>query len=141
MDLGSIFRAWLPMVLGAWALGLVFARGPGPHGPTRLVGLALAVLGLSGVILARHTLGKSFSVTPQARALVTTGIYSRIRNPIYIFAEFAVLGLTLMLWKLYFLLVMIVLIPIQMLRAKKEAQVLEAKFGEEYREYRRRTWF
>jgi protein-S-isoprenylcysteine O-methyltransferase Ste14 len=29
----------------------------------------------------------------------------------------------------------------QMARARKEAQVLEANFGDEYRAYRARTWF
>jgi protein-S-isoprenylcysteine O-methyltransferase Ste14 len=34
-----------------------------------------------------------------------------------------------------------VLIPMQIVRARKEARVLEEKFGEEYRAYRARTWF
>jgi len=37
-----------------------------------------------GVILSRYTLGRSFSVTAKATALVTWGIYSRVRNPIYV---------------------------------------------------------
>jgi protein-S-isoprenylcysteine O-methyltransferase Ste14 len=32
-------------------------------------------------------------------------------------------------------------IPLQIVRARREAHVLEAKFGEAYREYRRQTWF
>ena len=141
MDRGAIWRVWIPMTLAAWALAVIFARGPGPHGAARWVGLALAVIGLSGVIVARSTLGKSFSVTPKARALVTTGIYSKIRNPIYVSAEVVLVGLAFILWNVYFLIVPAALIPLQVLRARKEAQVLEEKFGEEYREYRRRTWF
>jgi protein-S-isoprenylcysteine O-methyltransferase Ste14 len=34
-----------------------------------------------------------------------------------------------------------VLIPVQIIRARREAAVLEAKFGDAYREYRKRTWF
>jgi protein-S-isoprenylcysteine O-methyltransferase Ste14 len=41
----------------------------------------------------------------------------------------------------YALLLLLVLIPIQIARAHQEAQVLEARFGEEYRNYRRGTWF
>jgi protein-S-isoprenylcysteine O-methyltransferase Ste14 len=29
----------------------------------------------------------------------------------------------------------------QIMRARKESQVLEAKFGDEYRAYRAQTWF
>ena len=42
-------------------------------------------------------------------------------------------------YALFFLL--LVLIPVQIVRARKEAKVLEAKFGEEYRACRAKTWF
>jgi len=141
MDRGTIFRVWVPLLLGAWALGMVYARGPGPHGIVRPIGLALAIIGLSGVMLARFTLGKSFSVTAQARVLVTAGIYSKIRNPIYVSAELMLLGLAMMLWNPLVLIFLLAVIPVQVLRARKEARVLEAKFGDEYRAYRARTWF
>ncbi len=141
MDRGTIWRVWTPLVLGAWAVAVVFMRGPGPHGTVRWIGLLLAVIGLSGVIMARRTLGQSFSIAPRARVLVTTGIYSKIRNPIYVFAAIILIGVALMLWQPYFFLFFLVMIPIQLLRARKEAQVLEEKFGEEYRAYRRGTWF
>jgi protein-S-isoprenylcysteine O-methyltransferase Ste14 len=35
----------------------------------------------------------------------------------------------------------VILIPLQWIRTRKEAQVLEEKFGDAYREYRRHTWF
>jgi protein-S-isoprenylcysteine O-methyltransferase Ste14 len=141
MDRGAIWRAWVPMIGGAWAIGLVFAKGPGLHGPARWVGMALAVIGLSGVVLARRTLGRSFSVRAKATALVTAGIYSKIRNPIYVSGEVFLVGAAIMVWRLEFLLALLLIIPVQILRGRRESQVLEEKFGEEYREYRRRTWF
>jgi len=39
------------------------------------------------------------------------------------------------------LLIFVGIIPLQVWRVKKEAQVLEATFGEEYRRYRATTWF
>jgi protein-S-isoprenylcysteine O-methyltransferase Ste14 len=39
------------------------------------------------------------------------------------------------------LLIFVILIPLQVVRARREAAVLEAEFGDEYREYRKRTWF
>jgi protein-S-isoprenylcysteine O-methyltransferase Ste14 len=107
----------------------------------RIIGLLLGLIGLAGVILSRYTLGRSFSIVPKATALVTSGIYSRIRNPIYVSGEIFLAGLVFILWKPALLLIMLVLVPVQVLRARREAAVLEAKFGDEYRAYRKRTWF
>jgi protein-S-isoprenylcysteine O-methyltransferase Ste14 len=141
MDRGSILRVWLPLLVGVWALYWVFISPVGPQGPTRWIGLVLTVLGFGGVVLARYTLGRSFSIRPKATALVTTGIYSRIRNPIYVSGEIFLLGIAIMLGKLWLLVVLLLLIPLQVWRARREARVLEEKFGEEYRAYRQRTWF
>jgi protein-S-isoprenylcysteine O-methyltransferase Ste14 len=141
MDRGAIWRVWLPLAGGLWALGWIFQYGPGPHGLARIIGLLLGLIGLAGVILSRYTLGRSFSIVPKATALVTSGIYSRIRNPIYVSGEIFLAGLVFILWKPALLLIMLVLVPVQVLRARREAAVLEAKFGDEYRAYRKRTWF
>ena len=72
---------------------------------------------------------------------VTTGIYSKIRNPIYTFGSCVLAGLILALGRPVWLLVFILVIPLQIWRAQVEARVLEAKFGEQYRNYRVGTWF
>jgi len=141
MDRGTIWRVWLPLIVGLWAFGKIFASGPGPHGLARWIGLLLGLMGLAGVILARYTLGRSFSIVPKATVLVTSGIYSRIRNPIYISGMICVLGMVLMVWRLELLGIFLVLIPMQIIRARREAAVLEATFGDAYHEYRKRTWF
>lgn len=141
MDRGTILRVWLPLLAGAWVLWWLFTSRAALRSPARWEGLALAVIGLAGITVARHTLGRSFSIRAKATALVTTGIYSRIRNPIYVSGVIFLIGVALMLWKLYLLGFLVVIIPLQTLRARREARVLEEKFGEEYREYRQRTWF
>ena len=141
MGRGTIWRVWLPMVVGLWALGTIFRSRLGPHGPTRWIGLLLGLIGLTGVILSRYTLGRSFSIAPKATALVTSGIYSRIRNPIYVSGLISVAGVALIVQRVELLVVLLLLIPMQILRARREAAVLEEKFGDEYREYRKRTWF
>lgn len=107
----------------------------------RALGLAVAILAFVLWATARLQLGESFSVQPRARALVTRGIYSRIRNPIYVFGMLWIAGLILTLGRPWWLLILLALLPMQMARARKEALVLEEKFGEDYRAYRRRTWF
>jgi protein-S-isoprenylcysteine O-methyltransferase Ste14 len=141
MDRGTILRVWLPLVGGLWSLGWVFQSPPGPHGLARSIGLLLGLIGLAGVIFSRYTLGRSFSVAPKATALVTRGIYSRIRNPIYVSGMIFLVGLVLIVGRPELLTVLLVLIPVQIIRARREAAVLEAKFGDAYREYRKRTWF
>jgi protein-S-isoprenylcysteine O-methyltransferase Ste14 len=141
MDPGTVRRVWLPLVIGSVAFAIIFKASPSPYALARYTGLTLAVIGLSGIIIARRTLGQSFSWAPKARSLVTTGIYSRIRNPIYACGGICLIGTALMVWRLYFLVVLLALLPIQIVRARREAAVLESNFGEEYRQYRQRTWF
>jgi protein-S-isoprenylcysteine O-methyltransferase Ste14 len=111
------------------------------HGRACLIGAAIALPGFVLWILARFQLGSSFAVTAQARQLVTHGLYSKIRNPIYFFATFAILGTAICVNKPIFYGFIMLLTLLQMLRVRNEERVLEAKFGEAYRDYRRRTWF
>lgn len=121
-------------------LWVLFTR-PGPWDLQRCIGMILVVAGIAGIAAARYQLGKSFSIKPEARQLVTGGVYSRIRNPIYVFGTVAVAGLVLVLHKPILWLLVAAIVVMQILRARREAQVLEAAFGDAYREYRRKTWF
>jgi protein-S-isoprenylcysteine O-methyltransferase Ste14 len=121
-------------------LWLVFSR-PGDWDLQRCIGATLMVAGVGGIAAARYQLGKSFSLKPQARQLVTRGIYSKIRNPIYVSGAVIVAGLVLALHRPVLWLLLLALIVGQTIRARREAKVLEAAFGEAYREYRRKTWF
>ena len=98
-------------------------------------------VGFSLWLTAHVQLGSSFAATAVARELVTHGLYSKIRNPIYLFGAIATIGLFLFLGRPWLLLLFVVLIPVQVVRMHNEARVLEAKFGNEYRNYRKGTWF
>ena len=91
------------------------------------------------LLIAQGQLGSSFSITPQARHLVTHGLYSRIQNPVYVFGGLFVLGFALAIQKPILFLVLAIIVPMQIVRACAEARVLEEKFGDEYREYRGRV--
>jgi protein-S-isoprenylcysteine O-methyltransferase Ste14 len=117
------------------------ANWTSPWNLQRYVGTALVIVGISCIAVARYQLGKSFSITAQARQLVTTGLYSKIRNPIYLFGTVTMIGVSLVLQKAAAWIIVAVVAIGQMLRARREARVLEAAFGEAYREYRRKTWF
>jgi protein-S-isoprenylcysteine O-methyltransferase Ste14 len=112
-----------------------------PWGPMRIAGACMIVFGFVMWAMARFQLGKAFSVKAQASVLVTRGIYSRIRNPIYVFGSIMIAGMLLFFLKPIGLLLFLALIPMQVVRARKESAVLEAAFGDEYRAYKRQTWF
>jgi protein-S-isoprenylcysteine O-methyltransferase Ste14 len=111
-----------------------------PWQPLRIAGATVAVASLSFIAVARIQLGRSFTIRAKANRLVTTGLYSRIRNPIYVFSCFFFLGLAIFIPAWWLLLPLIIVIPMQIVRARREAAVLEATFGEEYRRYRQQTW-
>jgi protein-S-isoprenylcysteine O-methyltransferase Ste14 len=112
-----------------------------PWNLQRSVGTVLVVIGVSFIIVARYQLGKSFSIKPEARELVTTGLYSKIRNPIYVFGGVMLTGVFLILQRPALWIILVPIVIGQTIRARREARVLEAAFGEAYREYRRRAWF
>jgi protein-S-isoprenylcysteine O-methyltransferase Ste14 len=121
-------------------LGFI-ALWPGPWNIQRVIGSVLLGVGVAFLSLARFQLGRSFSVRAQAKKLVTHGLYSRIRNPIYVFGALAMAGLVLVMQRPGLWILFVVLVVMQIVRAGKESQVLEAKFGNEYRTYRSQTWF
>ena len=103
---------------------------------------ALIVIPAAGLWwMARMQLGKSFSVTAQARQLVTTGLYSKIRNPIYVFGLLLITGTLIYLERYRWLPVILPLLVLQYWRVRSESAVLEAKFGDEYRNWKAQTWF
>lgn len=114
---------------------------PGPWTVQRYIGMAMIAVGIGGIATARYQLGKSFSVSAQARNLVTTGLYSKIRNPIYVFGIVMITGVILVVQKPALVLLLVAVVIGQTIRARREARVLEAAFGEAYRQYRRKTWF
>ena len=124
----------MALVLFRQAIGL-------PWTTNRIIGFAIALPAFLLLLTARVQLGRAFTVRAKASDLVTTGLYSRIRNPIYVFGAFLVLGIIIWSGRPLLLLFFAVLIPAQIFRSRKESAVLEAKFGDEYRQYKQKTWF
>jgi len=124
--------------------GLAFAvwhtwRTPWTIG--RFVGAVLMGVGAVLWILALRELGDSFTWKVQTTRLVTTGLYAKIRNPVYIFRGVAIAGWFLFLGLPWLLIFGVIAVPVQWIRARREAAALQQQFGDRYREYRRRTWF
>lgn len=112
-----------------------------PWTPMRITGAAIGLPSLALLILARIQLGGSFSVRAKAQTLVTHGLYSKIRNPIYVFASLTITGIFLFMGAPRLFWIFVVIVPLQIYRTRNEEKVLAAKFGDEYRAYKARTWF
>src|ERR1700730_2851770 len=138
-------RIPIPAIVVPLVVLLLYLFVPGvkerPWTMLRIAGAVLAVIGYSIFVTARLQLGKSFAVTPQAKELVSLGLYSRIRNPIYVFVDVMIFGLILAL-RLYWLFALFpILVAMHAFRARREAKVLLEKFGQAYLDYRNLTWF
>jgi protein-S-isoprenylcysteine O-methyltransferase Ste14 len=138
-------RIPIPAIVVPVVILLLYLFVPGlkerPWTLLRIVGAVLAVVGYSMFVTARLQLGKSFSVTPQAKELVTFGLYSRIRNPIYVFVDVMIFG-TILALHLYWLFALYpLLVTMHVFRARREGKVLQEKFGQAYLDYCNHTWF
>jgi protein-S-isoprenylcysteine O-methyltransferase Ste14 len=111
------------------------------HDPVWFVALGLSVVCAALWLVARLQLGAAFSVRPEARQLVETGLYSRLRHPIYVFGTAAFLFVLLALQGWPALVIWAILIPVQIVWARREERVLAEALGAEYEAYRGATWF
>lgn len=141
MDRRKLYIFTVVQIVAIGALLWALLIWNGPWNVQRKVGTALVVLGIIFIAAARFQLGHSFSIRPEAHKLVTTGLYSKIRNPIYVFGMVLVTGVILVFQNPVLWILLPILFIAQTIRARKEAGVLEAAFGDEYREYRKKTWF
>lgn len=98
----------------------------------------LICLGNMLSIMALANLGRSLSIMPEARRLVVTGMYSRIRHPLYLSEEIALIGIFLQFRSGLALALLALHLFFQLRRIHWEEQVLGETFPE-YREYAQAT--
>ena len=74
--------------------------------------------------------------------LRTSGIYAIIRHPIYLGLKLMFFGIALLSRSIIgLILIILILIPLHVVRTRKEEAALIRKYGDQYREYRERTIF
>lgn len=113
-----------------------------PDKNTRLIiGIVIGLPSIILIITGRIQLGKSFAVLPKAKALVTKGLYSKIRHPLYFFLDIFLLGLIIILGLPILIIVWIVLVLVHLHESDREEKVLAKAFGNEFEEYKSLTWF
>jgi protein-S-isoprenylcysteine O-methyltransferase Ste14 len=121
---------------GAWLIPLL------PRGPElpALDAASAAILIFSEVLIVYTllSLGRSFSLIPQARKLVTNGPYAIVRHPLYLVEEAAIAGVLLQYVWFAALPFLALHGTVQIRRMLLEEEVLRRTFPE-YAVYARRT--
>jgi protein-S-isoprenylcysteine O-methyltransferase Ste14 len=103
--------------------------------------LVSVLLILGGTIFSLYSvsqLGRSISMLPEARRLVTSGPYAMIRHPLYLGEAVALAGLTLQYFSAWSLLILIIQTVFQLERMTNEERVLASAFPG-YSAYMERT--
>lgn len=103
-----------------------------------VTGFVLVGIGHLGAAIVLGFLGRSFSILPEARTLVTRGPYAWVRHPLYAVELFAVAGVAMQAWNWLTAIVVALQLLVMLARMRFEEQVLEAEFPE-YADYRKRT--
>ncbi|MCK4464663.1 MAG: isoprenylcysteine carboxylmethyltransferase family protein [Bacteroidales bacterium] len=108
----------------------------------RWIGVVFGTLSLPLLIWVQQTLGRYWSTNLQLRKehiLITTGPYRWVRHPMYtaLFTFFIAGSLISANW-LFILLTMVVIVGLYIRIGKEEIMMIE-KFGDEYRDYMKRT--
>jgi protein-S-isoprenylcysteine O-methyltransferase Ste14 len=138
-SVGLLPRIGALITIGIPPLCMLLDRAP----PNLACNLIAVAAGLSANVLAVLTLsflGRSFSVMPEARRLVTTGPYSIVRHPLYLFELLGVVGILLQVRSLPGVALLIIIVTLQVARAHWEEGVLDRAIPE-FAAYRRQVPF
>jgi protein-S-isoprenylcysteine O-methyltransferase Ste14 len=137
------FAGFIPMVtsiVGCFLLSALFFVAPiNLSIGFKFFAAGLIVIGNLFTVYSLAYLGRSFSILPEGRRLVTTGPYRVMRNPVYIGEAVATIGAMITLFSLGAVLIVVAQFALQIVRIHYEEKVLRETFPQEYDDYVRRT--
>ncbi|HEY2008763.1 MAG TPA: methyltransferase [Rhizomicrobium sp.] len=106
--------------------------------PMQILAAVLIGVGSLGSLLVLSRLGKSFSIMPEARKLVTGGPYAFVRHPLYTVEIITIIGTAMQFEGPWSWIIALVVVMLLWIRSHYEEQVLAGAYPE-YGEYRART--
>jgi protein-S-isoprenylcysteine O-methyltransferase Ste14 len=109
-----------------------------PSLPVSILSWLLSFGGTAAAVYVAFWLGKSFSIMPEARKLVTQGPYARIRHPLYLAEAVGLFGVMLQFRQPWAALLYIATLPLLIQRMRYEERILNQNFPE-FGEYAART--
>lgn len=108
----------------------------------RWAGVGLGILCAAGIYWLFSSIGTGItpvSATRKEHKLVTNGIYRWVRHPLYTFGSSLFLAFGMMADNWFIILLGVLAFIVMAIRTPKEEANLIQKFGDEYREYMKRT--
>lgn len=120
------------------SVGIVLLPTAELSAPLYLLSTLLILGGTSFALYSVIKLGRSLSMLPEARQLVTCGPYAVIRHPLYLGEAIALVGLTLQFISPWALMIFGLQCACQVVRMISEERVLSSAFPE-YRDYMAHT--
>lgn len=129
LQAASGFEPWLSAMAGTFLAGTL-ALLPRTENPLQLMLVAVAMSAVGAVLSAYVLLwlGRSFSISAQARKLVTSGPYALVRHPLYLAEELMVLGILILVISPLAIAIAAVHWGFQLRRMINEEKVLAAAY-------------
>jgi protein-S-isoprenylcysteine O-methyltransferase Ste14 len=143
-DYKAISVAYVSMQVIMLALAPIEKWSTGIHvsGLQRWIGGTIGLSGFVAAYMAYRVLGRNFRVFAAPRrsgTLATSGIYSKVRHPMYTAVIFAFLGYVIYWGSKWSFLFWLMMTALYVIKAYKEESVLEQRYSG-YNDYRKRTW-
>jgi protein-S-isoprenylcysteine O-methyltransferase Ste14 len=133
---GSMILYMLDLSWFAWT------QMPSYPETVRWVGGLVALANIPLLAWIHRTLGKQYSAClriKESHSLITVGPYARVRHPMYTVLNGFSLGISLATANFLIICFAILLIILCPFIARKEEQMMLQEFGDEYREYMKRS--
>lgn len=127
----------IPLIGGVFPFALLFSSPSGFIANQRLILQIIfywMTLATAFTIWSLWTIRRSFSITVEARSLVTSGPYRFIRHPVYLGEMLTALAVTVWRFSLLDIAIFTAFVVVQLLRARWEEEKLARVFPA-YREY------
>jgi protein-S-isoprenylcysteine O-methyltransferase Ste14 len=126
----SGMRPRVMALLGSFFFYLLAIPSGQPSLWQAIVGSLLLSAGTTMAVISLSRLGRSYSMMPEARKLITTGPYAIVRHPMYLSEEIAIAGIVVQHFSLYAVALFTIHLWIQIQRMKHEERVLRETFSE-----------
>jgi protein-S-isoprenylcysteine O-methyltransferase Ste14 len=140
----AISLGWFGVTAAAWR-PLPVQPGSGLRVVLLGMGMPLYLAGMAMAVAGRLALGSSYrpsstvglALAPDHR-LVTTGPFALVRHPMYLGVALATFG-ALAVYRTWSTLLFVAQVPVLLVRARREEELLAATFGDAWRRYARRV--
>jgi protein-S-isoprenylcysteine O-methyltransferase Ste14 len=125
-----------PVLIGVGILGAMFTPYRIPFFPfSNIVGVIVFVLAMSIHMKCHMVHKQADQESEKIDRLVTTGIFSRLRHPMYASLILVIIGMTVATGVAIMFIPASILSLLTVLTALREEEFLIRKFGDQYRDY------